>query len=326
MKVLIIGAAGMIGRKLAESIAAAGKFGESSVSALQLADVVQPSPPTTCDAIDQITCESVDITAQSSIESLLEAQPDIIVQLAAIVSGESEMVFEKGYLVNLAGMQNLLEAIRQKGQGYRPRLIFSSSIAVFGGNFPDVIGDDHIANPQGSYGVQKAVCELLVQDYSRKGYIDGLSVRLPTIIVRPGAANKAASSFYSGIIREPLNGEKAVLPVPRTVRHWFASPRAAIGCFHQAANLKAQQLQQLPAITLPGISATVQDLIDALERVAGPEASALIVDEADERIEKLVLGWPRAFDTKRAESLGFVADESIDSIVKIYIEDELNKS
>lgn len=326
MKVLIIGAAGMIGHKLAQSIAKSGMFGEHPVNALLLADVVKPSMPSAGSAVDQINCDVIDITSPSSIDAVLDGRPDMIVQLAAIVSGEAEQNFEKGYLVNLTGMQNLLESIRLIGDGYKPRLIFSSSIAVFGGGLPDVIGDDHIANPQGSYGVQKAMCELLVQDYARKGYIDGLCVRLPTIIVRPGVANKAASSFYSAILREPLNNEKAILPVARSVRHWFASPRAAVAYFHQGARLDAKQLRQLPALNLPGISATVQDLIDALERVAGANASALIDDEADELVENIVLGWPKEFDAQRAESLGFVADNSLDAIVKTYIEDELGKS
>ncbi len=258
----------------------------------------------------------------------------MIFHLAAVVSGEAEADFEKGYRVNLDGTRALLEAIRaipareghvRKGhasEGYRPRLVFTSSLAVFGGPLPDVIPDDFVLRPQSSYGVQKAMGELLVADYSRRGFIDGISLRLPTICVRPGLPNRAASGFYSGILREPLNGQPAVLPVPETMRHWFASPRAAIGFLVRAAELDAAALEGVRSLTLPGISATVADQIAALRRLAGDRAVALIERRPDPAIEAIVGTWPKAFDAARARALGFVPDAGIDAILTAYVEDE----
>lgn len=269
-----------------------------------------------------------DLSAPGEAEKLIAARPDVIFHLAAIVSGEAEADFEKGYRVNLDGTRRLFEAIRKAGGGvagsYRPRVVFASSIAVFGAPFPDAIGDEFVNAPLTSYGTQKTICELLLSDYSRKGFFDGIGLRLPTICVRPGKPNLAASGFFSGIIREPLAGQEAVLPVPETVRHWFASPRAAIGFLVHAAKLDTAQLGARRNLSMPGISATVGEQIAALRRVAGEKVVHLIRRQPDATIMRIVDGWPRNFDAKRAVKLGFTtAEKTFDDIIRIHIEDEL---
>jgi nucleoside-diphosphate-sugar epimerase len=266
---------------------------------------------------------SADVSEPGVADILIRSRPDVVFHLAAVVSGEAEADFEKGYRVNVDGMRHLLEAIRSLGQGYRPRFVFASSIAVFGAPFPDVIPDDFCAAPLTSYGTQKAIGELLLCDYSRRGFLDGVGVRLPTITVRPGAPNKAASGFFSGIIREPLAGRDAVLPVPDDIRHWHASPRAAVEFLLHAATLDAARLGQRRCLTMPGVSVTVAEQIEALRRAAGDDAVSLIRREPNEAVLAIVGGWPRAFDPQRALSLGFRAESTFDEIVRVYIEDEL---
>ena len=300
----------MLGRKLAHRLAIGGLDG-GRVSELMLADVVEADG-----------CVAADISVPGVAVSLIASRPDVIFQLAAVVSGEAESDFGKGYRVNLDGMRLLLEAVRACGSGYVPRLVFSSSIAVFGPPFPDVIPDDHIATPRTSYGTQKAIGELLLSDYSRRGFVDGVAVRLPTICVRPGAPNEAASGFFSSIIREPLNGHEAVLPVPDDVRHWFASPRSGVGFLVHAAMLSADVLGDGRCVTMPGVSATVAEQIHALRAVGGEEAARLIRREPDETIMRIVGGWPRAFDACRAHELGFRVESSFEEIVHAHVEDE----
>jgi nucleoside-diphosphate-sugar epimerase len=245
--------------------------------------------------------------------------------LAAIVSGEAEADFEKGYRVNLDGTRNLFEAVRKAGgrQPWNPRLVFASSIAVFGTPFPDRIDDDFLSAPLTSYGTQKAVCELLLSDYSRRGFFQGIGIRLPTICVRPGAPNKAASGFFSGILREPLAGKEALLPVGDDVRHWHASPRAAVAFLLHAATIDLAALGYRRNLTMPGLSATVGEQIEALRRAAGEEAVKRIRRVPDPAIARIVAGWPRAFSARRALELGFRAEASFDEIIRIHIEDEL---
>jgi nucleoside-diphosphate-sugar epimerase len=240
-----------------------------------------------------------------------------------VVSGEAEDNFAKGYRVNLDATRHLLEAVRLAGSGYTPRLVFSSSIAVFGPPMPDVIADDQPTTPATSYGTQKAIAELLLADYTRRGFVDGIAIRLPTLCVRPGAPNLAASGFFSNIIREPLHGRPAVLPVSPEVRHWFASPRAAVGFLLRAATMDTAVLGLRRSLTMPGLSATVADEIEALRRVAGDAAAALIRAEPDEAIARMIDGWPRAFDARRASALGFTAERDFDQIVRVYLEDEM---
>jgi D-erythronate 2-dehydrogenase len=312
MRVLIIGAAGMLGRKLSERLAHDGSLGSRPISELILADIAGGTG-----------IMAIDLSAPGAAADLVAARPDLIFDLAAVVSGEAETNFAKGYRVNLDATRHLLEAIRLTGSGYVPRLVFSSSIAVFGPPMPDVITDDHPTTPATSYGTQKAIVELLATDYTRRGYLDAISIRLPTICVRPGAPNLAASGFFSNIIREPLHGRPAVLPVSPEVRHWFASPRAGVGFLIHAATADTGVLGLRRSLTMPGLSATVAEQIEALRRVAGDDAVALIRAQPDDAIASIVDGWPRAFDARRAIELGFTAERSFDEIVRVYIEDEI---
>ncbi len=323
MKILVLGAAGMVGRKLVAALAAAGQVGGRAISALTLADVIEPSAPDT-DIAHRLV--AVDLSARGAAEQLIADRPDLIFHLAAIVSGEAEADFEKGYRINLDGTRQLFEAIRLAGQAapYCPRLVFTSSIAVFGEPLPAVIGDQHEHTPLTSYGTQKAIGELLLADYSRRGIFDGIGIRLPTIAVRPGKPNKAASGFFSGIIREPLNGLEAVLPVDDSVRHWFASPRAAVGFLLHAAAMDTARLGNQRNLSMPGLAVTVAEQIAALERVAGPKAVALIRRAPDAIVADIVAGWPKAFEPRRARALGFAGDASFDEIIRIYIADELD--
>ncbi|MCA1491245.1 SDR family oxidoreductase [Ensifer sp. NBAIM29] len=323
MHVMIIGAAGMIGRKLVERLAAEPDALGHGIALLTLVDVVEPVAPAALSAISETF--ALDLASEGGAERLVAARPDVIFHLAAIVSGEAEADFDKGYRVNLDGTRALFEAIRQEGQRerYTPRVIFASSIAVFGQPFPEKIGDEFFTTPLTSYGTQKAICELLLTDYTRRGFFDGIGIRLPTICVRPGAPNKAASGFFSNILREPLAGKEAVLPVDEDVRHWFASPRSAVGFFVHAARMDTDRIGPRRNLTMPGLSALVGEEIEALGRVAGAKAVGLIRREPDPVIRAIVAGWPTNFDARRARELGFTAETSFDEIIRIHIEDEL---
>ena len=268
---------------------------------------------------------ATDLSKPGGAEKCVAGRPDVIFHLAAIVSGEAEADFEKGYRINLDGTRALFEAIRHEGlrQPYKPRVVFTSSIAVFGAPFPDRIGDEFFTTPLTSYGTQKAISELLLADYARRSFFDGIGIRLPTICIRPGAPNKAASGFFSNILREPLSGKEAVLPVDEDVRHWHASPRAAVHFLLHAATMDLSPLGARPNLTMPGLSATVGEQIAALRRVAGEKSVALIRREPNPTTQKIVSGWPRIFDARRAESLGFRAEGTFDEIIRVHIEDEL---
>lgn len=311
----------MVGRKLVERLVRDGTLGTDAISLLRLADVVAPSFRPGGEAPVQIAV--ADLAEPGAAAKLLTGRPGVIIDLAAVVSGEAESDFAKGYRVNLDATRNLLEAIRLAGDDYRPRLVFSSSVAVFGPPLPDVIGDDQATTPATSYGTQKAIAELLLADYTRRAFVDAVGIRLPTICVRPGEPNLAASGFFSNIIREPLHGRRAVLPVSPDVRHWFASPRSAVGFILHAATMDTSVLGLQRSLTMPGLSATVADEIEALRRAAGDAAVALIQTEPDEEIARMVGGWPRAFDARRAAQLGFTAEADFDAIVRAYVEDEL---
>ena len=322
MHVLIIGAAGMVGRKLAERLARDGGLGGREITTLSLVDVIAPTAP--AGWTRSVRASAVDISAPGAIDPFVAARPEVIFHLAAIVSGEAEADFEKGYRINLDGTRLLFEAIRREGlrAPYLPRVVFTSSIAVFGAPFPDKIDDEFFTTPLTSYGTQKAICELLLSDYSRRGFFDGIAIRLPTICVRPGKPNKAASGFFSNIIREPLAGLPAVLPVEDDVRHHHASPRAAVGFLLHAASLDLAPLGARRALTMPGVSVTVAEQIEALRRAGGDKAVALIKREPDETIRRIVAGWPRQFDARRAEALGFQAEKDFDAIIRAHLEDE----
>ncbi len=320
MNILIIGAAGMIGHKLAARIARDGHLNGRPVTKMVLADTVAPPVH---EAAFPITAIAADIASPQTATALVALRPDVIFHLAAIVSGEAERDFEKGYAINMDGTRFLLEAIRLGGQGTCPRLVFASSIAVFGAPFPDVIDDDFLLAPLTSYGTQKAIGELLLADYTRKGFVDGIGLRLPTICVRPGKPNAAASGFFSNIIREPLVGQSAILPVSEDVRHWHASPRSAIGFLLHAAGLEGARVGPRRSLSMPGICVSVGEQIAALRRVAGEKAVDLIRREPDPAIMNIVAGWPQNFEAKRALDLGFVAETSFDDIIKVHIDDEL---
>ncbi len=321
MHILILGAAGMVGRKLTERLARDGALGGRAIAKATLHDIVEPQAP--ANVPFAIRTIASDFAAPGEAEKLVAERPDVIFHLAAIVSGEAEADFDKGYRINLDGTRHLFDAVRLIGDGYRPRLVFTSSIAVFGAPFPEAIHDEFFTTPLTSYGTQKAIGELLLSDYSRRGFFDGVGIRLPTICVRPGKPNKAASGFFSNIIREPLNGEEAVLPVSEDVRHWHASPRSAVGFLIHAATLDTAKLGPRRNLTMPGLSVTVAEQIEALRRVAGDKVVARIRREPDPAIIRIVEGWPRNFDASRAESLGFKAEKTFDEIIRVHIEDEL---
>ncbi|MEZ5850689.1 MAG: SDR family oxidoreductase [Hyphomicrobiaceae bacterium] len=323
MKILILGGAGMVGRKLAERLARDGHLGGKAISALTLYDVVEAQKP--AGAAFPVTVLTGDLPAAGETDKLVADKPDVVFHLAAIVSGEAEQDFDKGYRINLTGTMNLLDSMRRAYDGAtrKPRIVFTSSIAVFGAPFPDKIPDEFFTTPLTSYGTQKAIGELLISDYTRKGILDGVSIRLPTICVRPGKPNKAASGFFSNIIREPLAGHEAVLPVSEEVMHWHASPRAAVGFLLHAATIDGERVGSRRALTMPGLAVTVGGQIEALRKIAGEKVVARIRRERDPFVEQIVAGWPRNFDAQRAVSLGFKAEQSFEEIVRVHIEDEL---
>jgi D-erythronate 2-dehydrogenase len=321
MHVLVIGAAGMLGTKLVQALCAKTQIAGNSIKKITRQDIVLAGAPP--DAGISIETDLSDLSQEGQAQRLIAARPDYIFHLAAIVSGEAEQDFEKGYRINFDGTRNLLEAVRAIGNGYCPKLIFTSSIAVFGAPFPEAIDDEFFNTPLTSYGTQKVMGELLISDYSRRGFLDGLALRMPTICVRPGKANKAASSFFSNIIREPLAGKAAVLPVNEDVRHWHCAPRTAVQMLIHAAELDTTKLGPRRAISMPGVSCTVGEQIEALIKVAGTDCANLIRREADEFVAKIVHGWPRNFTATRALEFGFQADKDFETIIRIHIEDEL---
>ncbi|MBD3847528.1 SDR family oxidoreductase [Bosea sp. SSUT16] len=321
MHILVLGGAGMVGRKFIERLARDGGLGGKPVTRVTAQDVVPASPPPAA----PFDFEAVvsDLSVEGAAETLIATRPELIVHLAAIVSGEAEADFDKGYRINLDGTRYLFEAIRRI-EGYTPRLVFTSSVAVFGAPFHDKIEDEFFTTPLTSYGTQKAIGELLLCDYSRRGFFDGVGIRLPTICVRPGKPNKAASGFFSNIIREPLNGEEAVLPVSDQVRHWHASPRSAVGFLVHAATMDTTKIGPRRALTMPGYSCTVAEQIETLRKVAGENVVKRIKRVPDPVIDGIVAGWPRNFDPQRALALGFKAESNFEEIIRVHIEDELH--
>ena len=321
MHILITGAAGMIGRKLVARLVKDGALDGRAVEKLTLIDVVAPQKPEKF--AGPVVVAAADIADPAAVRAAVAGRPEVIFHLAGVVSGEAEIDFEKGMRVNLDGSRALFEAVRGAGGGYRPRLVFTSSIAVFGAPFPPAIADDFHLTPLTSYGTAKAAVELLLADYTRRGFLDGVGIRLPSIVVRPGRPNKAASGFFSSIIREPLNGEEAVLPVADSVLHWHASPRAAVGFLVHAAGLDGAKLGPRVNLTMPGVCCTVAEQIAALCRIAGNKVASRIRREPDPLVARIVAGWPSRFDPARALALGFRAEASFDEIIRVHIEDEL---
>jgi nucleoside-diphosphate-sugar epimerase len=321
MKVLITGGAGFLGQRLARELLARGALKDAqgtpqAITELVLLDVVQAN-----DFGDsRVRAEVGDIAERSVLERVIDDQTSAIFHLAAIVSGQAEADFDLGMRINLDASRLLLEVCRQCG--HRPRVLFTSSVAVYGGELPDVVQNETALNPQSSYGAQKAIAELLLNDYARRGFVDGRVLRLPTISVRPGKPNAAASSFASGIIREPLNGEAAVCPVSGSTRLWLLSPRKAIESLIAGLELDSATLGNQRVLNLPGISVSVDEMVAALREVAGDAVAERIVWEPDARIEKIVGSWPGRWDTSRAEGLGLSGEQSFADVIRSYVEDE----
>ena len=321
MHILITGAAGMIGRKLTERLTRDGALGGQAIEALTLLDVVAPAKPTAF--ASRVHIATADLAAAGAAEQAVAARPAVIFHLAGVPSGGAEIDFTLGYRANMDGTRALLEAIRRAGGGYRPKLVYSSSMAVFGAPFPATIPDDFHLTPLTSYGTAKAIAEHLLADYTRRGFCDGVGLRLPAICVRPGKPNRAASGVFSSIIREPLAGQEALLTIPDDVLHTHASPRAAVRYLLHAAGLERAALGPRINLSMPGVCCTVAEQIAALRRIAGEQVAERIHRAPDPLVETIVAGWPERADATRARELGFTPETSFDEIVRIHIEDEL---
>lgn len=320
MRILITGGTGFIGQQLARrlldlhSLALEGQAPQA-IERIVLFDAFAGDELPDDARIERVTGDIADPRVVASIVDGV----DLVWHLAAVVSSAAEADFDLGMQVNLHGLLNLLETLRK--QGSRPRFVYASGFAVFGGTLPEVVNDDTALTPQSSYGMQKAVGELLVADYARKGFIDGRVLRLPTVAVRPGKPNKAASTFFSSIIREPLNGEPAVCPVRPDTQVYLTSPRRIVEAMLRGMTLSPETLGNQRIIPLPGISTTVADMVAALQRVAGPDVTRLIRWEPDATIQRIVESWPSRVEARRASALGFSADADFDAIVRAHIED-----
>jgi nucleoside-diphosphate-sugar epimerase len=311
MHIVVTGAAGFLGRRLVSALLR-GQPALPPVGRITAADT---SPLVTDDS--RVDVRVGTITDPAFTASLVTRDVDVVMHLAAIVSGQAEAEFDVGMSVNVDGTRALLEACRHRGA--TPRIVFASTVAVFGGPLPPVVPEDMVVLPQSSYGVEKAIGELLVLEYSRRGFVDGLVCRLPTVAVRPGKPNAAMSSFVSGIVREPLNGVEAVCPVPLDTRLWISSPDTVTANLVQAATMPLQGLAGSRAINFPGLTVTPAEMLDSLERLGGAEVRTRVRAEPDERIARIVRSWPGAFDVSRPLGLGFVADDGIDAIVRQFI-------
>ena len=321
MKVLITGGAGFLGQRLARKLLERGALtgpdgAQHKIDELVLLDVVAATGPDD----PRVRVAVGDISQRDVLEAAVDASTHAVFHLAAIVSGQAEADFELGMRINLDASRLLLDVCRTRG--HRPRVVFTSSVAVYGGTLPEVVLDDTALNPQSSYGTQKAIAELLLCDYTRRGFVDGRVLRLPTISVRPGRPNAAASSFASGIVREPLNGETAICPVGAQTRIWLLSPRRAIDALVAGHEIDQVALGNRPIVNLPGISVSVAEMVDALREVAGDDAVKRIVWQPDERIERIVGSWPGRWDTSRAERLGFAGEHRFADMIRAYLEDE----
>ena len=323
MKVLITGGAGFLGQRLARALLARGHLSGVDGSARTIDKIVllDAAPPPAPLEDPRLEANIGDFVDPDQLAAALDEHTEAVFHLAAVVSGQAEADFDLGMRVNLDGPRRLLERCRALGR--RPRVVFTSSVAVYGGALPELVPEDAALNPQSSYGAQKAIGELLLADYSRKGYIDGRVLRLPTISVRPGKPNAAASSFASGIVREPLHGQNAVCPVAPGTRLWLLSPRGAIDNLIAGYELPSEVLGMRRSINLPGLSITAGAMVEALARVAGPAVAARVRWEPDPRIESIVGTWPAAWDMRRALELGMRAESDFDTVIRAYIEEEL---
>jgi len=323
MQVTITGAGGFIGKRLVRQLLAKGTLADpqgaqrpiEKILACDLTLAGLPEDP-------RVSKLEADTSNPDVINRIITDQTSAIFHLAAIVSVGAEEDFDLGMKVNLETTRALLERSRHLGK--KPRFVFASSVAVYGGEMPPILEDHTAPTPQTSYGTQKAICELLISDYSRKGFIDGRSLRLPTIVVRPGKPNKAASTFASSIIRDPLEGRVVSCPVPADTSMFLLSPRKVVEAFIKAHEMPSEKWGMIRALQLPGLTLSVRQMLQALQEVAGQTVANRVRFEPDPRIEKIVYGWPTAFRATRAQALGFTADASMHDIIKAFIEDDLN--
>jgi nucleoside-diphosphate-sugar epimerase len=317
MKILITGGGGFIGSRLAKSLLERGKLGGESISRITLLDGAFPVAPPKDSRLEAVTG---DVSDAKTLEQAASPDTASVFHLAAVVSGAAEADFDLGMRVNLKGIELLLAQLRRCSRA--PRLVFASSVAAFGGALPEVLDDSITPTPQTSYGTQKVLSEYLIADYSRKGFIDGRSLRLPTIIVRAGKPNAAASSFASGIIREPLNGAVSECPVAAQTGVWLLSPRRVVEAFIHAHELPGSAWPSQRVVNLPGITASVSQMIEALKRVAGAKAAERVQWKPDPRIQAIVKTWPVRFRTPRALEMGFRPDADIETVIRDYAADE----
>lgn len=322
MKVLITGGAGFLGRRLANRLLQLGKLKnaegeEEAIDQVVLFDVVAAQGFTD----SRVRVVTGNVADEQALSSVIDAQTGSIFHLAAVVSSEAEADFDLGMSINLDASRLLFDICRRVG--HCPKVVFASSLAVYGGHLPDVVHDDTATNPRTSFGVQKAMTELLLADYRRKGFIDGRALRLPTVAVRQGKPNKAASSFSSDIIREPLNNKEAVCPVTADMHLWLISPRQAVECLIIGHNLGAEAFGLNHVINLPGVNVRVGDMVEILGKIAGPAATRKIRWEADPAIQRIINSWPTSWDVRRANMLGFKGDVDFETIVRNYIKDDL---
>lgn len=318
MHVLITGAAGFLGQRLTQALLARGELDGRTLTRLTLVDQTAPVAPH--DASPEIRTQAQDLTVPGACDALLEGRPDVIFHLAAVVSSAAEADLDLGLAVNFDATRALLESCRAHDLA-TTRLVMASSVAVYGGELPETLDDMTALTPQSSYGSQKAMCELLINDYSRRGLIDGRVLRLPTIVVRPGRPNAAASSFASSILREPLNGEDAVCPVPTGLELFVMSPGRVIEALLHGATVPAEAFGDYRALMLPGITVSVAEMLDTLREIGGDEALARVRHEPDARIEAIVASWPARFVTGKAERLGFKNDRDFREIVETFLAD-----
>ncbi len=322
MNILVTGAAGFLGRRLIEALLQRGTLTDrhGQLQPIKRITAFDREPVQGLDD-PRVQVKEGDISDEQVLAKLIDADTDSIFHLAAVVSSQAEGDFELGMRVNFSATQGLLERARQLGSS--PKWVMTSSVAVFGGQLPENVDDDQVWAPQSSYGTQKAMNDLLLADYSRRGFVDGRSLRMPTIVVRPGKPNLAASSFASGIIREPLSGQASVCPVALDTRLWLMSPARAIANLIHGHELAAERLNQGRVINMPGLSLTVAQMIDALREVAGDEVAQRIQLRPDARIERIVGSWPGAFSARYASELGFTADEDFIGVIRQFIQDYL---
>ena len=319
MKVAITGGGGFLGSRLAQALLARGQLGGQPISRLTLLD--QAFPGKLEDS--RLRAVSGDIADPQTLANVISEDTAAVFHLAAVVSGAAEADFDLGMRANLEGTRLLLERLRRisPGGARPPRLVFASSVAAFGGELPAVLDDDTTPMPQTSYGTQKVIGEYLVSDHSRKGHIDGRSLRLPTIVVRAGKPNAAASSFASGIIREPLAGQVSECPVGPQTGVWLLSPRRVLEAFIHAWELPAAAWGARRVLNLPGIAASVAEMLAALQRVAGANSASLVQFKPDARIQAIVDTWPVRFRTPRALAMGFRADPDVEAVIRDYVAD-----